>query len=491
MGCLVCFRGGAMKFGLLWRLCAAILLAFMSMWPSRSLVAAEAGAVIPTSREQIRLTFAPLVKQAAPAVVNIYAKRRVRTRTTSLFDDPFFRRFFGDRSPFGGAMPRRERLENSLGSGVIVDKTGLIVTNHHVIQGAQQITVVLSDRREFSAELITSDEKTDLAVLRIDTEGKFLPFLQMRDSDELQVGDLVLAIGNPFGIGQTVTSGIVSATARASSKVSDYGYFIQTDAAINPGNSGGALISMDGRLVGINSAIYSKSGGSHGIGFAIPTAMVRTVVAGALAGGTVTRPWFGAKALPVTADIAESLGMDRPAGVILQKVYAGGPAQRAGLSVGDIVLAIDGNEVNDPSALRYRLATHTLGSNVALTVWRTGKKRRVPLAVEPPPERPPRQVTELAGRHPLAGATVANLSPALAAEIEFDLNSRGVVVLGRARGSPAARLRLSPGDVILKVNGRTIGDVDGLVAAVGARNVARWHIEVRRGDQVLQVTVTG
>ncbi len=480
-----------MRNGCLWRICAAILLARMARGATRPVVAAGGSDTVPTSREQIRLSYAPLVKQAAPAVVNIYAKRRVRTRSRSLFDDPFFRRFFGDRSPFGGLTKRRERLENSLGSGVIVDPKGYIVTNHHVIQGAEQITAVLTDRREFSAELITSDEKTDLAVLRIDADGEPLPFLEMRDSDELQVGDLVLAIGNPFGIGQTVTSGIVSATARASRKVSDYGYFIQTDAAINPGNSGGALISMDGKLVGINSAIYSKSGGSLGIGFAIPTAMVRTVVAGAIAGGRVTRPWFGAKALSVTADIADSLGMDRPTGVILQSVYADGPAARAGLSVGDIVLAIDGREVNDPSSLRYRLATQTLGGEVSLKVWRTGENRQATLAVEPPPEKPARQLTELAGRHPLAGATVANLSPALAAEIDFDLNLRGVVVLGRNSGSPAARLRLSPGDIILQVNGRTIADVDGLVDVVAARGVARWQIEIRRGDRIFQVTVTG
>jgi serine protease Do len=448
-------------------------------------LAAEPKAV-PGSRQQVTLSFAPLVKRAAPAVVNIYAKRVVRTRVGSLFDDPFFRRFFGGDFPF-----ERRRLENSLGSGVIVDAGGLIVTNHHVIEGAEEITVVLADRREFSAEPVVSDDKTDLAVLRIDAGGEPLPFLELHDSDELEVGDLVLAIGNPFGIGQTVTSGIVSATARPARGVGDFRFFIQTDAAINPGNSGGALVAMDGRLVGINTAIYSKSGGSLGIGFAIPANMVRAVVAGAVAGGQVTRPWFGATARPVTAEIAESLGLARPRGVLIEDVYAGGPAATAGLRAGDIVTAIGGQEVDAPAALLFRLATYPIDGAVPLTVLRRGRERKVSLPLAPPPETPPRDVTLLRGRQPLAGATVANLSPALAVELDIEPLWDGVVVLEAARGTPAARLGLKPGDVVLRINDRDIERVDGLEEALSANASRGWRISIRRGDRVLQVTVSG
>src|SRR5215469_265713 len=279
----------------------------------------------PRSREAIRLSFAPIVKQAAPAVVNVFSRRVVRTSASPFADDPFFRRFFGDRSPFG--IPQ-ERVQNSLGSGVVIDPDGIIVTNHHVIQEGQEITVVLSDRREFEAKVLRSDERTDLAVLKIDPKGERLPTLEIGDSDALQVGDLVLAIGNPFGVGQTVTSGIVSAVARTNIGISDYRFFIQTDAAINPGNSGGALVSMDGRLVGINTAIFARDGGgSIGIGFAIPANMVRSVIAN-LNGDKIVRPWFGASGQNVTADIANSLGLPHPTGVLLADVYPGSPAER-------------------------------------------------------------------------------------------------------------------------------------------------------------------
>ena len=276
----------------------------------------------PTSRETIRLTFAPIVKKAAPAVVNVYSRRVVRARSP-LFDDPFFRRFFGEDSPFG---LNRERVQNSLGSGVILDPDGLIVTNHHVIVDADEIRVVLSDRREFEAKVVLSDEHSDLAVLKIDLHGGHLPALPIGDSDELEVGDLVLAIGNPFGVGQTVTSGIVSALAR-SIGAADFRSFIQTDAAINPGNSGGALVDLDGKLVGINTAIFSRSGGSMGIGFAIPSAMVRVVLEAARHGGKFVRPWLGASGEAVTADIAEALKLQHPMGVLVKD---GGARQPGG-----------------------------------------------------------------------------------------------------------------------------------------------------------------
>ncbi|NNG05313.1 MAG: DegQ family serine endoprotease [Inquilinus sp.] len=444
---------------------------------------------VPDSREQITLSFAPLVRQTAPAVVNIYTSRVVRQRTVSpLFDDPFFRRFFGDDLPFGRSQ---ERTQNALGSGVIVDPGGLIVTNHHVIAEADQITVVLSDRREFDATVVQSDEGTDLALLRIDANGTALPHLTLADSDELEVGDLVLAIGNPFGVGQTVTSGIVSALARTTSGITDYNFFIQTDAAINPGNSGGALVAMDGRLVGINSAIYSRSGGSLGIGFAIPANMVRAVIASVDAGGRVTRPWLGAEGQLVTQDIAQSLGLEVPGGVVVSRVDDDGPAARAGLRVGDVILSVNGRPVDTTDALRFRVATRPIGERATLGINRAGRSMELAFDVEPPPEMPPRDVTRLGGRHPLTGATVANLSPALIEEIGYDGSlRRGVIVLGVARNSAAARLRLQPGDVVVRINGTAIADVAALRRLLN-RGAEQWSIAIRRGDRTLETTIRG
>jgi len=307
---------------------------------------AEVEREVPQSREQVMLSFAPVVRQVAPAVVNIYTKRVVSERRgfSPLFNDPLFKRFFGE--DFGFGMPR-ERVQNSLGSGVIVAPDGLIVTNYHVIKGAAEIRVVLADRREFAAELVLEDKQTDLSVLRIDPQGEALPVIELKDSDSIEVGDLVLAIGNPFGVGQTVTSGIVSALARTQAGISDYSFFIQTDAAINPGNSGGALVTLDGRLIGINTAIFSRSGGSIGIGFAIPANMVRTVVASAAGGNALVRPWTGLIGQTVNSDLAEAFGLTRPGGVIVSKVHPNGPAARAGLRKGDVITSVDGQTVDD------------------------------------------------------------------------------------------------------------------------------------------------
>ncbi len=446
--------------------------------------------VVPQGREQISLSFAPVVRQTAPAVVNIFTRRVVRERAVSpLLDDPFFRRFFGDALPQG---PReRERVQNSLGSGVIVSPDGLIVTNDHVIKGADEIQVVLNDRREFDARLVAADPRTDLAILRIDPGSERLPALPFADSDALEVGDLVLAIGNPFGVGQTVTMGIVSAVARTGTGISDYNFFIQTDAAINPGNSGGALVTVDGRLAGINTAIFSRSGGSIGIGFAIPASMVRTVVAAATAGGRLVRPWLGIAGQPVTAEIAQSLGLPRPAGVLVNGVDPGSPAERAGLRRGDIVTAVQGRPVDDPDALRYRFATLPIGSQAALSVTREGRSREVTLAVAAPPEDPPRETTPIQGRNPFAGAQVANLSPALLEEVRLpNLTTRqGVVVLDVAQGSNAARIGLRPGDVVLRLNGRETRRVRDLVEALRQPPSQAWQIQVRRGDQTLNTNI--
>ena len=465
------------------RLLCAALLAAAGAWP------VPAGAHVPASRAEIGLSFAPLVRAAAPAVVNIYTTRRVRApRVGSLFDDPFFRRFFGDALPFGAAP--RARVQNSLGSGVIVRPDGLVVTNDHVIENADEIRVVLADRRAYRAEIAVRDSRTDLAVLRVAAAGAPLPHLELRDSDTLEVGDLVLAIGNPFGVGQTVTSGIVSALARPADGVSDFSFFIQTDAAINPGNSGGALISGDGRLVGINTAIYSRAGGSNGIGFAIPSNMVATVIRGAVSGGRIVRPWLGAGGQSVDRELAKGLGRSRAVGVLINRVHEGGPAERAGLRVGDVVLSVNGREIADANALKFRIATLGTGGTARLEVLRRGQPRTLRLALVPAPEEPPRNVTVIGGRNPFAGAEVANLSPALAEELSLDTGRVGVIVLGVADGSAADRVGFERGDIVVGVNGRRIGRVRDL-GRVLERRAGQWRVEVERGGRLLSVAIPG
>src|SRR6185312_9671661 len=435
---------------------------------------------VPQSRQQIQLSFAPVVKQAAPAVVNVFTSRVVQQQP--LFADPFFRQFFGDRL---GGVPQK-RVQNSLGSGVLVSPDGVIVTNYHVVKDSDEIRIVLTDRREFPATVVRKDERADLAVLKIEAGAK-LPYLTLRDSDELEVGDLVLAIGNPFGVGQTVTSGIVSAVARTTAGSGDYRYFIQTDAAINPGNSGGALITLDGKLVGINSAIYSRTGGSIGIGFAIPSNMVRTVIDAS--GKTIVRPWLGASGQPVTPDIAASIGLTRPAGVLIKDIYPGGPADRAGLKLGDVVSAVNGREIDDSEGLRYRIATLGLGGTARLTVRAKSGERTLPVHLEAPPEEPPRDLRTLAGREPLAGAVVGNLSPAFAEELGFDGIPHGVVIVEVKRGSPAGNIGIQPGDLVTQINGKEVADTKQLNTLLDAAN--RWRISIRRGGETLTVSING
>ncbi len=448
--------------------------------------AADKHRAIPENQHQIHLSFAPLVKRAAPAVVNIHTKRKPQQQLSSpLFDDPFFRRFFGERFGVGP----KAKPQHSLGSGVIVDNKGLIVTNYHVIKGAETIKVALTDRSEFTAKLVLEDESTDLAVLKVDVGGRKLPALRLADSDKLQVGDLVLAIGNPFNVGQTVTNGIVSALARTSVGITDFQSFIQTDAAINPGNSGGALVDMKGRLVGVNTAIFSGSGGSHGIGFAVPANMVRVVLQSARAGASfVQRPWLGIATQPVTQEIASSMGRKRPEGVIVRTVYPKGPADKAGIKVGDMILTIDGQRIDDEDGFRYRVGTKMIGGETLLNVLRNGERRPVRVALLQAPELPARNLTELTGRHPLAGAEVANLSPALAEEMGFDPFKGGVVITRLRTRSEAAKLRLKKGDVLLRLNGEEIADVATLQRLL-AGDRRRWRIQIRRGQRVLSADV--
>jgi serine protease Do len=454
-------------------------------WAAR----AETEKRVPSGRAEVELSYAPVVKRVAPAVVNVYTKRVVKESARSpFFNDPFFQQFFGNRFSFG--VPR-ERVQQSLGSGVIVDPAGLIVTNFHVVKGGEQFTVALSDRREFEATLVLADERTDLAVLRIDNGKQKLPHLTFRNSDALEVGDIVLAIGNPFGVGQTVTSGIVSALARTHVGASDYQFFIQTDAAINPGNSGGALVTTDGRLIGINTAIYSQSGGSVGIGFAIPSNMVESVVASARDGGRVKRPWFGAALQPLDSELAQSLGLDRPGGSLIRDIYEGGPADKAGLKVGDVIRAVDGFSVEDPQAVRYRFATKGLGGKARISYLRDGRTGEAEVALVAPPEVPPADETEIGGRNPFAGATVANLSPAIADKLGLDTMGGGGVVIAQVEpGSAADRIQFQRGDIVVEVAGQRIETVADLVKVTATRR-PQWDFSVKRGERVFSATVGG
>ncbi|MCK5546547.1 MAG: trypsin-like peptidase domain-containing protein, partial [Rhodospirillaceae bacterium] len=346
-----------------------------------------------------------------------------------------------------------------------------------------------SDRREFEAVIVGKDERTDLAVLKIKNAGKDFSFLELNNSDNLEVGDLVLAIGNPFGVGQTVTSGIVSALARTQIGVSDLGSFIQTDAAINPGNSGGALIGMDGKLIGINTAIFSKSGGSMGIGFAIPSNMVSSVVRAIQTGGRAVRPWFGASGHGVTADIARNIGLDRPVGVMITNVFDNGPAKRAGIIRGDVVLNMGGHEVQNPQDLRFRIATLSPGGSVDVSVWRNRKTQNISLPLEAPPEIPSKNETILKGRSPVAGALTANLSPALADELGLSMNNiNGVIILKIIKNSNASRFGFASGDIFKEINGQSVSSVSGLMRILKTPSKL-WRITIDRGGRKMSMAI--
>ncbi|MGB3271870.1 MAG: DegQ family serine endoprotease [Xanthobacteraceae bacterium] len=437
---------------------------------------------VPASAQDVRLSYAPIVQRVTPAVVNVYAAK-VMPRNP-LLDDPVFRRFFG----VPGQSP--EQVQRSLGSGVIVDERGFVVTNNHVIEGADQVKVSLADKREFEAEIVLKDTRTDLAVLRIKGAREKFPKLDFADSDGLLVGDVVLAVGNPFGVGQTVTQGIVSALARTQVGISDYQFFIQTDAAINPGNSGGALVDMAGRLVGINTAIFSRSGGSQGIGFAIPANMVRVVVASAERGGkAVARPWLGARLQTVTADIAETLGLARPTGALVVNVVPGSPAARGGLKMSDLITAVDGQQIDDPNAFGYRFATRPLGGTVTVEVLRGGRTVKLAIPLEAAPDTGRDEIT-IQSRSPFRGAKVANISPALADEMRLQGDTEGVVIVDLPDDSTAANVGFQKGDVIAAVNGQKIATTADLARAT--REPSRlWRITVVRGGQQISVMLGG
>jgi Do/DeqQ family serine protease len=441
--------------------------------------------VAPPSREAAQYSFAPIVKRAAPSVVNVYVRSRVQAFNSPFANDPFFRRFFGPEL----GQPS-ERIQSSLGSGVIVSPDGLVVTNTHVVKGRgeTEIRIALPDKREFDASVVLQDDKTDIAVLKIENAGEPFPAIAIEDSDTLEVGDLVLAIGNPFGVGQTVTSGIVSALARSEVGRSDAQVFIQTDAAINPGNSGGALVDMAGRLVGINTMIFSQSGGSVGIGFAIPSNLVRLYVDSAATGRKVERPWMGARLETVTRDIAESLGLARVAGAVVARVSAKGPAANAGLAEGDVIMKVDGFEVTDPRSVYYRLTTRGIGKTARLDIVRRGQPAAVNLALTAPPAAGKDDVRNLAGQHPFEGARVSNILPHVADELGLD-EGGGVVVLSVRPGGIAARI-FQPGDLVMEVAGRQIETVADLESVLAVRQRI-WRLTFKRGDKILELAVRG
>ena len=475
-----------MKFGLgLLSLLALTIVLMNGTMQQKSAAQSNDNKRVPISDAEVKLSYAPIVREAAPAVVNIYTKRVVKTRTSPFQNDPFFSRFFG-----GGSAPR-ERIERSLGSGVIVREEGVIVTNHHVVDGADEITVALSDRREFEAEVILMDESTDLAILKIKPEGHHLNTLEFSKSENVEVGDIVLAIGNPFGVGQSVTSGIVSALARTQVGDDDYQFFIQTDAAVNPGNSGGALVGMDGKLVGINTSIYSRSGGSNGIGFAIPVNMVDFVLTAALNDGKIVRPWFGATGQAVSSEIAESLGFDRPGGVLVDNVYPDSPADHAGLEPGDVILAIDGEEIFDTQGLRYFIGLGKVGGETTLDVLNGDEQKKVIVELEKIPEIPLRNVSVLKGNHIFANMEVGNLSPAFAEELGTSIFETGVIILDIGRSTPVRRLNvIRPGDIFESIDDQEIDNVNQLKDVLDDVGTDA-SFAVRRAGRLIECTARG
>ncbi|MEM6413548.1 MAG: Do family serine endopeptidase [Pseudomonadota bacterium] len=431
------------------------------------------------SMSDIRLSFSSVVAQASPAVVNIFTTRRVQRST----GNPYFDQFLG----------LQPRAQNSLGSGVIVASDGVIVTNNHVIENMTEITVVFADRREFAAELLLTDPKTDLAVLKINA-GEALPYLEFANSDAAEVGDIVLAIGNPFGVGQTVTSGIVSALARThiaggrrqQTTTSDYQFFIQTDAAINPGNSGGALVDVEGKLLGVNTAIYSRSGGSDGIGFAVPASLVRQVINTAVTGEDLQRPWVGAATESVSASTARALGLDRPTGAIINDIYPNGPLDKAGLKPGDVIVELDGEPVFDAETLRYRAGIQVVGGAAPIAFIRKSKRQTAKIIFALPPDQPAPDERTLSGSHPLSGVSVANLSPKYNDELGVDPLLSGVIVTDTgARRTYARRSGLRAGYRILALNGKQITSTKVLDNAL-KKTPRRWVFEIDTGRRKVE-----
>lgn len=437
---------------------------------------AAAETKVPQSPAEISLGFAPVVEKSAPAVVNIYAKIVRQGRANPFFSDPFFRDFFG--GGFGAPQPR---VQNSLGSGVILTSDGYVVSNYHVVGSATEIRVVTTDRREYSAKVVLGDEESDIAILRLDAADD-LPFLKMRDSDLVAVGELALAIGNPFGVGQTVSSGIISGLARTGTATGNSrGYFIQTDAPINPGNSGGALIDVNGDLIGINTSILTRSGGSNGIGFAIPANLVAAFLRQAQTGNdSFVSPWAGMAGQHMSADIAESLGLVLPLGVVVSDLHKLSPLTEAGVKVGDIITHVDGKEVNSPAEMKFRMAIAGVGGTSVLTLLRGDDQPEVTIDLVRAPETPAAEETTLDDETAFPGLTVARVNPALIARLGLLLSQTGVVVVDP--GPYGGRSGLRAGDVLQSINGQGVDRPRDAVRALTDPG-RRVQLDILRGGK--------
>lgn len=419
-------------------------------------------------------SLAPMLENVTPAVVNIATEGRIQLQQNPLFNDPFFRRFFD--------FPDQpvERKTQSLGSGVIVDAgRGLVLTNNHVVANAVQITVTLRDGRHLEAEVVGTDPETDVAVIKIPAEN--LTDLKTTDSDELRVGDFVIAIGNPFGLGQTVTSGIVSALSRSGLGIEGYEDFIQTDASINPGNSGGALVNLNGELVGINTAIFSRSGGNIGIGFAIPINLALNIMEQLLETGEVKRGFLGVYAQDLNPELAEAFGLSRQTGAIISKILPDSPADKAGLKTGDIVTHIDGKRVRNAADVKNRIGLLNVGDVITFDILRDGKTKTVKAEIALAQEEPgsPSIVNKR-----LQGMTVSDINP------EHPLYGKlnGVIIVELERGSRPWRSGLRPGDVITSVNNRNITDLQEFLDAVDNQE-GRLVLRIVRGNSAAFVVI--
>jgi serine protease Do len=410
--------------------------------------------------------FAPIVQRLSAAVVNVSSTRMVRAPSRGrdpFFSNPLFRDFFGEDGPSPGP---RERREQSLGSGVIVSGDGHVLTNNHVIAGASKVRVALPDGRDFEARIVGADPKTDIAVLKID--GANLAFVPFGDSSKVRVGEFALAIGNPFGLGQTVTQGIISAVGRGNVGIVDYEDFIQTDAAINPGNSGGALVSAAGELIGINTAIIARGAqGNQGIGFAVPTEMARAVMDQILREGRVIRGWMGVGIQDVTPALREAMGLKETKGVVVSEVAPGSPAEKAGIARGDVLVELDGQPMTDSRSFRMQIAQNKPGTRVRIGLMRGGERREATVALGALPEEPQRP--EERGGDALSdrlGIAVAPITPELRQRLDLPANARGVVIARVQSGGRAEAAGLRPGDVILEANRKPITGPDELKQAL-------------------------
>jgi serine protease Do len=414
---------------------------------------------------------AEVVAAVKPAVVNISSTRTVKSQGSPhpFFNDPMLKRFFGDE--FGGGEKPREFKQASLGSGVIVDKNGYVLTNNHVVKDADEIKIRLSDKREFKGKVIGTDPKTDIAVIKIETDN--LPVLKIGDSDKMRVGETVIAIGNPFGLSQTVTSGIVSAMGRADVGIADYEDFIQTDAAINPGNSGGALVNVRGELIGINTAIFSTSGGYQGVGFAVPSNMVKAVMDSLIKNGKVVRGWLGVSIQPVTPDLARQFGLQDEKGALVGDVIEGSPAGKAGLQRGDVIVEFDGKEVGDPGGLRNMVAGTAPDRHAVIKVLREGKQIDIDIVIAELPASQQKTAKEFDNN--LKGVKVQDITTEMKNKLNIPKRAAGVIVTGIDEGSAAAGI-LAQGDLILEVNRKKIESLKDYEAAVS---------QIKPGEDIL------